>query len=157
MNWTCNSCGEIHEAQFDSCWKCGIPKIGVIDTEDSTPESDLPQVHVSHDMPCSTTPNIPGRDIIGIKGIVCGEAIMGANILRDFIAGITDIVGGRSGVYESKFREGRAIALQEMKREAESLGADAIIGIDIDYETVGNTMLMICASGTAVILKNNQA
>lgn len=79
---------------------------------------------------------------------------MGANILRDFVAGITDIVGGRSGVYEAKLREGRVIALNEMKQEALDLGADAIIGVDIDYETVGDTMMMISASGTAVLLKN---
>lgn len=79
---------------------------------------------------------------------------MGANILRDFVAGITDIVGGRSGIYEAKLREGRIIALNEMKQEALDLGADAIIGVDIDYETVGDTMMMISASGTAVLLKN---
>lgn len=81
---------------------------------------------------------------------------MGANIFRDFVAGITDIVGGRSGVYETKLREGRAIALNEMKQEAIELGANAVIGVDLDYETVGDTMMMISASGTAVLLKNEE-
>ncbi len=77
---------------------------------------------------------------------------MDANLLRDFVAGITDRIDGRSGVYETKLREVRSIALQKMKREAEDLGAQAIVGVTIDHETVGGTMLMITASGTAVIL-----
>ena len=82
---------------------------------------------------------------------------MGANFLRDIVAGLTDFVGGRSGVYESKLREGRAIAIQEMMQEAESLGGNAVVGVDIDYETVGETMLMVSASGTAVLLKPSTA
>ncbi len=78
---------------------------------------------------------------------------MGANILRDFMAGITDIIGGRSTVYESKLRQGREIALQEMMAEAVKLGGNAVVGVDIDYETVDDSMLMVSASGTAVILK----
>ena len=78
---------------------------------------------------------------------------MGANVLRDLVAGITDIVGGRSGVYEAKLREGREIALEEMMNAARALGGNAIIGVDIDYETVGNSMMMVSASGTAVVLE----
>ena len=78
---------------------------------------------------------------------------MGANVFRDILAGVRDIVGGRSGAYEHKLKEGRMIAMREMLAEAEGLGADAVIGIDVDYETVGQAMLMICVSGTAVSLK----
>ena len=75
--------------------------------------------------------------------------------MRDFVAGITDIVGGRSGVYESKLRSGREIAIQEMMAAADALGADAVIGVDIDYETIGGSMLMVSASGTAVATQKN--
>lgn len=86
-------------------------------------------------------------------GIVCGEAIMGANVFRDIAASITDVLGGRSGAYEKNLKQGRAIALQDMMTEAQELGADAIVGVDIDYETVGNSMLMVSVSGTAVKLE----
>ena len=152
MTWQCGTCGETHENQFDSCWKCGTQRdgsgtVGDFDIEES--QSFTGGLKLS----CSTTPEIPGRKIKSGKGIVCGEAILGANVLRDIVAGITDIVGGRSGVYEAKLREGREIALEEMMNEARALGGNAIIGIDIDYETVGNSMLMVSASGTAVILE----
>jgi len=78
---------------------------------------------------------------------------MGANFLRDIVAGITDFVGGRSGVYENKLREGRQIAIREMVEEARNLGGNAVVGIDIDYETVGDSMLMVSATGTAVTLE----
>jgi uncharacterized protein YbjQ (UPF0145 family) len=101
----------------------------------------------------TTTPSVDGRTVEEYLGVVTGEAILGANIVRDLFAGITDIVGGRSGAYEEELRKARHIALQEMEAEATSRGADAIIGIDIDYETVGNgSMLMVSASGTAVRL-----
>tara|TARA_R110002126_G_scaffold175588_2_gene324206 strand:+ start:365 stop:700 length:336 start_codon:yes stop_codon:yes gene_type:complete len=104
----------------------------------------------------STTNNIEGRKIIRYQGIVTGEAILGTNIFKDFLAGIRDIVGGRSGAYEKSLREAREIALDELKAEAHSLGANAIIGVDLDYENIsagGNSsMLMVSASGTAVQL-----
>lgn len=153
MRWICKSCSEIHEEQFDSCWKCGTVKSDVPPFPDAPEGVDPLPPSSAHDIPCSTTPSIPGREIIGIKGIVCGEAIMGANLLRDFVAGLSDIVGGRVGVYETKLREGRMIALHEMKQEALNLGANAVIGVDIDYETVGDTMMMISISGTAVVLQ----
>lgn len=101
----------------------------------------------------TTTPSIEGRSISAYLGIVTGEAILGANIFKDLFAGIRDIVGGRSGAYEQELAKARVIALEEMTAVATSLGADAIVGIDLDYETVGQgSMLMVTASGTAVRL-----
>jgi uncharacterized protein YbjQ (UPF0145 family) len=101
----------------------------------------------------TTTPTVEGRPIAEYRGLVTGEAILGANIFKDLFAGIRDIVGGRSGAYEQELAKARAIALQEMEAVAASLGADAIVGIDLDYETVGQgSMLMVTASGTAVRL-----
>jgi len=98
----------------------------------------------------TTTPSIEGRPIHQYVGVVTGEAIMGANVVRDFFASITDIVGGRSGAYEGKLKEARDVAIEEMKQQASRLGANAIVGIDIDYEVVREGMLMVAVSGTAV-------
>ena len=101
----------------------------------------------------STTPTIEGRTVREYRGVVTGEAILGANIFRDLFAGIRDIVGGRSGAYEKELSKAREIAFEEMTEWARELGADAVVGIDIDYETVGNgSMLMVAVSGTAVKL-----
>jgi uncharacterized protein YbjQ (UPF0145 family) len=102
----------------------------------------------------TTTPSIDGRMIREYKGIVTGETIIGANIVKDFLAGIRDFVGGRSGSYERVLRQARETALREMAEEASRLGADAVVGVDIDYETLGtrNGMLMVTACGTAVVL-----
>ena len=103
-----------------------------------------------------TTPTIEGRRVARYLGIVSGEAILGANIFRDFFAGIRDIVGGRSAAYEGELRKAKAIALEEMERQAEDLGANAVLSVDPDYETIqvgsGGGMLMVSASGTAVVL-----
>ena len=95
-------------------------------------------------MQFSTTPTLEGQSIVEYCGVVTGEAILGANIFRDFFAGIRDIVGGRSGAYEKELRKAREIAFQELGEQAKALGADAVVGIDIDYETVGKdgSMLM---------------
>ncbi|SFI51579.1 Uncharacterized conserved protein YbjQ, UPF0145 family [Paenibacillus sp. UNC496MF] len=98
----------------------------------------------------STTPTIEGNPIQEYLGVVTGEAIMGANIVRDLFASITDIVGGRSGAYETKLKEARDVAFNEMSSNASRLGANAIVGIDIDYEVVREGMLMVAVSGTAV-------
>ncbi|TLS50157.1 YbjQ family protein [Paenibacillus antri] len=98
----------------------------------------------------TTTNTIEGKRITDYLGIVNGEAIMGANIVRDLFASITDIVGGRSGAYEQKLKEAREIAIQEMQQYARSVGANAVVGIDIDYEVVREGMLMVTVSGTAV-------
>ncbi len=100
----------------------------------------------------TTTHTIEGRQIREYVGLVTGEAIMGANVFRDFMAGITDLIGGRSDAYESKLADARETALQEMQDIAQRKGANAVVGIDIDYEVLGanNGMLMVTATGTAV-------
>ncbi|WP_282071871.1 heavy metal-binding domain-containing protein [Polaribacter atrinae] len=102
----------------------------------------------------TTTPTIENRPVTQYLGIVTGETIIGANFIKDFFAGIRDIVGGRSGSYEKVLREAKDSALKEMQELANSLGAEAIVGVDLDYETVGKNgaMLMVTASGTAVKL-----
>ena len=104
-------------------------------------------------MTVTTTPSIEGKSITRYHGIVCGEAILGANVFRDIFASITDIVGGRSGAYEQELGKARDIALQEAVSEAESLGANAIVGVDIDYEVIRQGMLMVSVSGTAVTVR----
>lgn len=100
----------------------------------------------------TTTPSVEGKPIVQYFGIVTGEAVMGANMFRDLFAGIRDIVGGRSGAYEKELSEARQIALQEMEAMAMHQGANAVVGVDLDYEVLGtgNGMLMVTASGTAV-------
>ena len=102
----------------------------------------------------STTPTIEGRPIQAYKGVVTGETIIGANLFKDFMAGIRDIIGGRSSSYERVLREAKDTSLAEMQRRAEEMGANAIVGVDIDYETVGQngSMLMVAVSGTAVVI-----
>ena len=97
----------------------------------------------------TTTPSVEGKTITDYRGIVVGEAILGANVFRDIFAGITDIIGGRSGAYEESLAEARATALGELEERATALGANAVVGIDLDYEVINN-MLMVSASGTAV-------
>ena len=98
----------------------------------------------------TTTSTIQGKEITEYIDIVNGEAIMGANIVRDLFASVRDVVGGRSGAYESKLKEARDIAMEEMKAVAKQKGANAIVGIDVDYEVVREGMLMVAVSGTAV-------
>lgn len=102
----------------------------------------------------TTTPCIEGRPIREYKGIVTGETIIGANAVKDFLAGITDFFGGRSGSYEGVLRKAKDTALKEMCERAEAVGANAIVGIDLDYETIGqsSSMLMVTSSGTAVVV-----
>lgn len=98
----------------------------------------------------TTTNTIEGKKIATYHGIVTGEAIMGANVVRDLFASVTDIVGGRSSAYENKLSEGRQIAIEEMKVKANHLGADAVIAVDLDFETLREGMMMCIATGTAV-------
>jgi uncharacterized protein YbjQ (UPF0145 family) len=100
----------------------------------------------------STTNTIEGKKIVSYQGIVVGEAVMGANVFKDIFASIRDIVGGRSGSYENELTKARKIAFDEIAQEAKMMGANAVVGIDIDYETVGSqgSMLMVSINGTAV-------
>ncbi len=102
----------------------------------------------------STTPTIEGHAIREYKGVVTGETIIGTNFVKDFFASIRDVVGGRSNSYESTLREAKDTSLKEMSDRAQALGANAIVGIDIDYETVGanGSMLMVATSGTAIVI-----
>lgn len=100
----------------------------------------------------TTTPSVEGKTITAYHGIVVGEAILGANVFRDIFAGITDIIGGRSSAYEASLAEARETALDELAQRAQAKGANAVVGIDLDYEVINN-MLMVSASGTAVTVQ----
>lgn len=103
----------------------------------------------------TTTDSVEGRRIGTYVGIVAGQAVLGTNVFRDFFAGIRDIVGGRAGSYEKELRRAKKMAIEDMEEEAQDLGADAIIGVDLDYEHIGTgerSMLMVSANGTAVKL-----
>ena len=107
----------------------------------------------------TTTPSIDGKKTIEYKGVVTGETILGANFLKDIFASFTDFFGGRSGAYEKSLKEARETAISEMKEEAKRFGANAIIGVDIDYESIsrdGSSMLMVTCSGTAVVLEDSR-
>lgn len=106
-------------------------------------------------MQTTTTPSIEGKRITRYCGVVAGEAILGANLFKDLFAGVRDLVGGRSATYERELQRAREIALQELEERAAELGANAVVGIDLDYEVLGQggSMLMVSASGTAVIVE----
>ena len=99
----------------------------------------------------TTTPSVEGKSIREYRGVVVGEAILGANVFRDVFAQITDIVGGRSGAYEKSLMEARTTALRELEERAVEAGGNAVVGVDLDYEVINN-MLMVSASGTAVVV-----
>ena len=105
----------------------------------------------------TTTPGFEGRRILAYKGLVGGDAILGANLFRDFFAGIRDLLGGRAGSYEKVLRKAKQEAVADMLEQARELGANAVVGVDLDYETVqiqdGGAMLMVSASGTAVVVE----
>ena len=109
---------------------------------------------MAQDMIVTTTPTVEGRRIMAYHGIVTGEAILGANFVRDFFASVRDVLGGRSGSYEKVLRSGRDSAIEEMAEEARRRGANAVIGVDLDYGAIGSgeSMMMVTASGTAVTL-----
>lgn len=116
--------------------------------------SHLEKVGENHlKIQCVTLQQLPGHQILDTRGIVSGVAVMGANIFKDISAAITDITGGRSKAYESTFKEGRLIATSEMQLEALSVGANAVLGVTVDYETVNDKMMLVTVSGTAVVSK----
>jgi uncharacterized protein YbjQ (UPF0145 family) len=102
----------------------------------------------------TTTQTVEGKRIVSYKGVIAGEAILGANVFKDMFAGLRDIVGGRSGTYERELQRAREIALKELEQKARDMGANAVVGVDLDYEVLGtgNGMLMVSASGTAVVV-----
>ncbi|AHG73222.1 YbjQ family protein [Mannheimia bovis] len=103
----------------------------------------------------TTTPIIEGKQIIEYKGLVFGEVVSGANFVRDFLAGITDVIGGRSGAYESKLNSARKEALSELEKEAKKVGANAVVGVSMEYQSMGGDkgMFIVVATGTAVVLR----
>ncbi|RKD21074.1 hypothetical protein BEP19_15460 [Ammoniphilus oxalaticus] len=101
----------------------------------------------------TTTSTVQGREVETYISVVSSEVILGANVVRDFLAGITDFIGGRSGAYETKLSEGREVALRELEEKAKRFGANAVIGIDLDFETLREGMMMVIATGTAVKIK----
>lgn len=115
----------------------------------------LPVTKNYNRMLVTTTPSIEGKRIVKYIGMVNGEAIIGANIVKDFFAGIRDVVGGRAGTYEQGLREAKSIAVKEMIEQAQRLGGNAVIAVDLDYEAIGGngSMLMVSANGTAVVLE----
>lgn len=103
----------------------------------------------------TTTPSVEGRKVVKYCGVIAGEAILGANVFKDLFASVRDIVGGRSATYEKELQRAREIALAELQERAAKLGANAVVGVDLDYEVLGqgNSMLMVSASGTAVVVE----
>jgi uncharacterized protein YbjQ (UPF0145 family) len=101
----------------------------------------------------TTTPSIEGHRITNYHGIMVGEAIVGVDVVRDLFAGITDILGGRSSAYEASLQEARDTAMRELAERARAAGGNAVVGVDLDYEVVGQSMLMVSASGTAVTIE----
>ncbi|EER46871.1 hypothetical protein AM305_10501 [Actinobacillus minor NM305] len=103
----------------------------------------------------TTTPTIDGKQITEYKGLVFGEVVSGANFIRDFLASITDVIGGRSGAYESKLNSARKEALAELEQEAKKIGANAVVGVSIEYQSMGgdNGMFIVVATGTAVVVR----
>ena len=140
MPWTCPSCGNETDLGYNICWTCHAPR----------PGSEVASETSHTNLLITTTPSFATHSIDEYFGPVFGETIYGANVLRDFFAAITDVVGGRSGEYETLLIRGRKTAMSEMAERATKLGANAVVGVHFDYSTVGNSMLMICCSGTAV-------
>lgn len=143
--WTCQECGEQLEDQFaGSCWKCANDGVEIV-------KSALGRHRSVADVSLSTTPFIPNHAIKKSLGIVSGEAIVGANVFSDILAGVRDIVGGRSGSYENKLKYAREVAMTQMALEAKAKGANGIVGVNLSYEGIGDSMLMVAAYGTAVL------
>ena len=140
----CPECGERVSPEDHFCTNCGYD-LSDMEWEKKTLDTDIV---------ITTTNSVQGKEIEEYLGIVAGEAMMGANIVKDFTAGIRNIVGGRSGQYEKEIAQGRKEALRDLEEEAENLDADAVVGATFDYEEMSEGMLWITATGTAVKLKN---
>lgn len=176
--WNCPKCSERHEDSFEVCWNCGTAQDGTDDPEfqraEESPASSTEQQHdvesadvvpagftdpsdhraATEPMVVTTTPGIEGRRIIRYCGLVAGETILQPNSFRNLLASVADIVGQRSTARENELRTARQMALAQMEQAALDLGANAIVGVDLDYQTVGDqgAMLMVSISGTAVVV-----
>ena len=145
MPWKCPSCGGETDLGYNICWTCQAPRPG------SEPEREA-----AIDLLVTTTPTLSTHSIDEYFGPVFGEIIYGANVLRDFFAAVSDVVGGRADEYETLLVRGRNAAMSEMTQRAKSLGANAVVAMRFDYSTVGDSMLMICCVGTAVSVTPNE-
>jgi uncharacterized protein YbjQ (UPF0145 family) len=174
--WECTKCGERHEDSFDVCWNCGTASDGTEDPSFQLADSGLtvaPSAEHGVDGPAdgffdsaervsdrgsviiTTTPAVEGRRIIHYCGLVSGQAVLRANALRHFFAGLTDLGTGRSSAHENELRTARDAALAQLEDEARARGANAIVGVDLDYQFLGENepMLLVSATGTAVVLE----
>ena len=178
--WDCPKCGERHEDSFEICWNCGTAPDGTEDPDfqraeveagataaESEPDRGNAEVvpagfsdptdhgAASDGMVVTTTPGVEGRRIVRYCGLVAGETILQPNSFRHFLASLTDMVGERSTARESELRTARQMAVAQMEQAALELGANAIVGVDLDYQTVGEQgdMLMVSVSGTAVLVE----
>ncbi len=136
--WTCSNCDGQTDDDFEICWTCRIPRGGPANYHDTE------RVLVT------STPTLSTHDIVHYVGPVFGETVYGANFMRDFVAGFTDALGGRSQTYENILLRGRTAAIHALQLQAEQKDCNAVVGLDIQYEAIGDSMIMICASGTAV-------
>lgn len=141
--WVCKGCGEEQDDNYEVCWNCDTIKDGV----------ELEETDYEDSLIFSTTSSLETHYIRKYLGIVSGETILGANIISDFFAGVTDIVGGRSGTYEDYLREARQSALATVGQRAIGIKANAVIGVKFDYETIRGSMLMVTCTGTAVVVE----
>ena len=178
--WDCPKCHERHEDSFEICWNCGTARDGTEDPEfqraeaepaasSAEPDHDVESADVvpagfsdpadrrtaTEPMVVTTTPGVEGRRIIRYCGLVAGETVLQPNSFRNLLASLADMVGERSTARESELRTARQMALAQMERAALDLGANAIVGVDLDYQTVGEqgTMLLVSVSGTAVLVE----
>lgn len=158
MGWTCAGCGETLEDAFDTCWNCGTDRAGNAPDPDAwgtlaagTPVSTEEEEERTEPLlPLTTTLAFEDRTIVEYRGVVTGEAILGANVLSDAAAGVRDVVGGRSRSYERKFATARDRALADLSAAARRRDADAVVGVSLEHETIRGSMLMVVATGTAV-------
>lgn len=150
MSWECVHCKEAHEDAFDSCWKCGRERIGEPVFNPFTAPL-VPDRSIKPNLPCATTPHLPGREILETLGLVFGEAALDTDLFEDFASGFR-APENRSETYEGTLRDTRLTALQQMEQEAGAIGADAVVGVSLEYESVGR-FLMVSVSGTAVMLR----
>ena len=151
-SWECSNCHEKVEDSFDACWKCGRSKDGLEQRFSAADSATLEGLRgdVPDGIILATTPSLESHTVVRYLGVVFGEAIVGAGIFNDFLASVTELVGGRSASYESPLADARRTALADMARRAKDLGANAILAIDVDYETIRDTMIIVTCCGTAV-------